>query len=99
MQNGRVKAGAIGDRPAGGGPRAALSLIWDFWKAYAEKIAFYQTTVILSVIYAVVVGPISLIGRLVRHQFLPERPHNAGSFWHAAHMGRISGVEELKKQG
>ena len=66
MQNGRVKAGAIGDRPAGGGPRAALSLIWDFWKAYAEKIAFYQTTVILTVIYAVVVGPISLIGRLER---------------------------------
>jgi hypothetical protein len=73
--------------------------VWDFWKAYAEKIAFYQTTVILSVIYAVVVGPISLIGRLARHQFLPERPPNAGSFWHAAHMGRIAGIEELKKQG
>ncbi len=76
-----------------------LRIIGRFWQAYAEKIAFYQTLVILSVIYVVVVGPIWLVGRLTGHQFLPSLPAGAATFWRPAHMGRISNPDELRKQG
>ncbi len=76
-----------------------LRIIGRFWQAYAEKIAFYQTTVILTAIYVIVVGPIWAIGRLTGHQFLPSLPHTAPSFWRPAQMGRISSPAELRKQG
>ncbi len=106
MQNGKVRTeklatGATGATRSPPAPRApgVGRLIWDFWKAYAEKIAFYQTTVILGAIYVVVVGPIWAIGRLSGHQFLPLLPKAAPSFWHPAHMGRVAAIDELKKQG
>lgn len=74
-------------------------IILNFWQAYAEKIAFYQTGVILTVIYVVIVGPIWLMSRLIGHQFLPILPKGAPSFWRPAHMGRIASIDELRKQG
>lgn len=103
MQNGRVSAHDLqatkAATPAASGPRQALALIWEFWKAYAERIAFFQTSVILTIIYVIVAGPIAAIGRLTGHHFLPMSPRNAPTFWHPAHMGRITGIDELKKQG
>jgi hypothetical protein len=72
--------------------------MWDFWKAYAEKIGHYQTAAILALIYYLVVGPIWLVGRVTAHRFLPLVPKKATSFWHEASMGR-EGVEEMRKQG
>jgi hypothetical protein len=103
MQNGRVSAHDLqatkAATPAASGLRQALALIWEFWKAYAERIAFFQTNVILTIIYVIVAGPISAIGRLTGHHFLPMSPRNAPTFWQPAHMGRITGIDELKKQG
>jgi len=102
MQNGKVQAQDLGVATASPGAPArpaAWRVVWDFWKAYGEKTAFYQTTVILGVIYVVIVGPIAAIGRLTGHQFLPRFAAGAPSFWHPAQMGRIAGIEELKKQG
>jgi hypothetical protein len=75
-----------------------LRVVWEFWKAYAEKIGHYQTAAILTVIYYVVVGPIWLVGRVTGHNFLPLFPAKSSSFWHEASMGREP-VEEMKKQG
>jgi len=102
MQNGRVEASDLPARPApvlAASGRRVLAVIWEFWKAYAEKIAHYQTLVILSLIYVLVVGPIAAIGRLTGHRFLPLDPPAARTFWHPAHMGRIANIAELKKQG
>jgi len=79
--------------------RCVLRVIWDYWVAYGEKIAYYQTTVILSLIYLIIVGPIGLIGRLTGHQFLPQFARTAPTLWHPAHMGRIASIDELKQQG
>lgn len=73
-------------------------LVWDFWKAYAEKIGHYQTAAILTLIYWLVVGPIWLVGRLTGHSFFPSHQAKARSFWNAASMGRET-VDELEKQG
>ncbi|MGI8587135.1 MAG: SxtJ family membrane protein [Chloroflexia bacterium] len=100
MQNGRVDPKSIHALTVQARPgRQALALVWDFWKAYGEKIAFYQTTVILLVIYTVIVGPIALIGRLTGHHFLPQLPASAATLWHPTSMGRAADLAELKKQG
>ncbi len=82
-----------------GGSGRSLGVVWEFWKAYAEKIAFYQTTALLSAIYLLVVGPISLVGRVVSHHFLPMRPKRARTFWHGVLMGSATDLSELRKQG
>jgi len=75
-----------------------LRVIWDFWKAYAEKIGHYQTLAVLAIIYCIVVGPIWLVGRITGHRFLPQFAAKAPTFWHPASMGRAS-LDEMKRQG
>jgi hypothetical protein len=102
MQNGKVgnqELAALGTPPAPVKPSGIGRTIWEFWKAYAERVALYQTLVILSVIYILIVGPIAAIGRLTGHQFLPLRVTNPTTLWQPAHMGRIASLDELKKQG
>jgi hypothetical protein len=75
-----------------------VRLVWDFWKAYAEKIGHYQTAAILTLIYWLVVGPIWLVGRVTGHHFLPSNTSKALTFWRPAAMGRGS-ADDIKKQG
>jgi hypothetical protein len=41
-----------------------LGWIVEVWTAYAHRAASYQTRVLLTVVYAVILGPAALIGRL-----------------------------------
>src|SRR4051794_31496191 len=102
MQNGKVGTSDLGSLAAlpAAAPAPGLGrTIWEFWKAYAERVALYQTLVILTLIYLVIVGPIAAIGRLTGHQFLPLRAPTPATFWHPAHMGQLASLDELKKQG
>lgn len=76
-----------------------LRLVWIFWKAYAEKVGFYETLVVLTAIYGLVVAPISLLARLFRHRFLPVRPRDATTFWYETRMGTATALKDLSKQG
>lgn len=40
-------------------------LLWQAWKAYAHRAASYQTRVVLTVVYVLVLGPGAVLGRLV----------------------------------
>ena len=40
-------------------------LVWNAWKAYAHRAGGYQTRVLLTVVYLVVLGPGVLVGRLL----------------------------------
>ena len=40
-------------------------LLWQAWKAYAHRAASYQTHVLLTVVYVLVLGPGAVLGRLV----------------------------------
>jgi hypothetical protein len=76
-----------------------LRLVWAFWKAYVENVGFYETLVVLTAIYALVVAPISLLARLFRHRFLPVRPRDAATFWYETRMGTATALKDLGKQG
>jgi hypothetical protein len=41
-----------------------LSWIIEVWTAYAHRAAGYQTGVLLTLVYAVILGPAALLGRL-----------------------------------
>jgi len=38
--------------------------IVEVWTAYAHRAATYQTRVLLTIVYAIVLGPAALVGRL-----------------------------------
>jgi hypothetical protein len=41
-----------------------LSWVAEVWKAYAHRAATYQTYVLLTAVYLVILGPFALLGRL-----------------------------------
>lgn len=75
-----------------------FEIVWQFWKDYAEKIAHYQTALLLSIIYFLIAGPTALLARLTGHRFLPDRPQSATSFWYDTDMGRPADPQQYLKQ-
>jgi hypothetical protein len=41
-----------------------LGWVAEVWKAYAHRAATYQTRVLLTLVYFVILGPVGFIGRL-----------------------------------
>ncbi len=41
-----------------------LGWIVEVWKAYAHRAATYQTHVLLTLVYLVILGPVGVLGRL-----------------------------------
>lgn len=79
--------------------RDGWRILLAFWKAYADRVSFYQAGVALAVIYALVVAPTSLLARLFRHRFLPSWPADAATFWHDTEMGSPPVLDDLRRQG
>jgi hypothetical protein len=60
------------------GPRSA---VYKRWTAGIEAIGHVWTTVLLSIIYFVSVGPVSLVTRLLGSDFLDRSLAPARTFW------------------
>jgi hypothetical protein len=56
-----------------------LRWIADVWTAYAHRAASYQTRVLLTLVYLVVLGPAALIGRRFGARLLDTS--DTGSTW------------------
>jgi hypothetical protein len=82
----------------GKGRQGGWAFLWQFWKDYAERIAHFQTAVLLAIIYLLIAGPTALLARLVGHRFLPQLPRGADTFWHEAIMGRSTESAEYRRQ-
>jgi hypothetical protein len=41
-----------------------LRWVVEVWKAYAHRAATYQTRILLTLVYAVILGPCAIMGRL-----------------------------------
>jgi hypothetical protein len=66
-------------------------LVWLFeaWKAYAHRAASYQTRVVLSVVYLLVLGPAALIARLFGARLLDLHEGQ-----HSTWLMRVNAAEE-----
>ena len=54
--------------------------IVEVWTAYAHRAATYQTRVLLTLVYAVVLGPAALLGRLFGARLL-DLTSDTSSTW------------------
>jgi hypothetical protein len=73
--------------------RESLRALWEAWKLVAHAIGAFQARVIFSGLYAVVIGPVAVVLRLVadplRHRHPPasnwrDRAPESGDPWDAA---------------
>jgi hypothetical protein len=56
-------------------------LFWEAWKTCAKRAGGYQTRVLLSVVYLVVLGPGALVGRLFSARLLDLSAGPGKSSW------------------
>ena len=59
---------------------AAWSKIKAGWMKFALKLGQFNTAVLLTLVYFLTIGPISLIGRLFRAKFIVRRAKAEDSF-------------------
>ncbi len=57
-----------------------LSWVVEVWKAYAHRAATYQSHVLLTIVYLVILGPFALIGRLFGAKLM-DLSYRGGSTW------------------
>jgi len=57
-----------------------LSWVLEVWKAYAHRAATYQTQVLLTLVYLVILGPFAMVGRLFGAKLM-DLSHRRGSTW------------------
>ena len=57
-----------------------LPWLFEAWKAYAHRAASYQTRVLLTIVYLIVLGPAALIARLLGAHLL-DLDTGARSTW------------------
>ncbi|MCK6555416.1 hypothetical protein L6Q96_12685 [Candidatus Binatia bacterium] len=62
------------------------------WMAFVDVLGRVQTTLLLSIIYHIAVGPIALVARLLRRDFLGLRARPGESY--AAELGPLSTTPE-----
>lgn len=54
---------------------------WRLWLAFAGRVAFWQTSLLLVLIYFIVVGPVFLLASLAGKRFLNGSPRGPESYW------------------
>ncbi len=58
-----------------------LRLLWDAWNAYAHRAARYQSHVLLSLVYYLVLGPSALAARAAGTRLLDLSQVPRPSYW------------------
>ncbi len=58
-----------------------LKKLWQGWKAFAHVLGKIQTVILLTVFYFLVLGPISIVFRLLGKSPLPYQSKNPDTNW------------------
>ncbi len=61
--------------------RKAGRALYKWWMAFARLLGTVNAAVLLTVVYLIVIGPMSLVARLLRKDPMTHRPDTSGSFW------------------
>lgn len=78
-------------------PKQVGSRLYRFWMKFASGLAFVNTVILLSLVYFLLIGPISLILRVLGKDLLERRLGSGESFWKEKEKG-TQGIEGLKHQ-
>lgn len=52
-----------------------------WWMKFAHVLAVVNTTLLLTIVYVLLIGPVSLLARSLGKDFLKHRVDRSGSFW------------------
>lgn len=55
--------------------------LYNWWMKFAHVLAIVNTTVLLTVVYVVLIGPMSLVVWILRKDLLRHRSEGLPSFW------------------
>ena len=72
-------------------------LFWEAWKAYAHRAGGYQTRVLLTLVYLLVLGPGALAGRLFSARLLDLNAGPGKTSW-LVRGPREATVDALRRQ-
>ena len=61
--------------------RSICSLLYKGWMAFAHALAVVNTTIILSIVYLLLIGPSWLVMKLRRKDLLDRKVEAAPTFW------------------
>jgi hypothetical protein len=56
-------------------------IAYKWWMVFARALAIVNTTVLLTLVYVFLIGPASVIARLLRKDLMKHRMNRTGSFW------------------
>ena len=77
--------------------KKAFKMAWARWKKAAAIVGRFQTRILLTVFYVLVVGPASLIAKLFRHDPLNRRIDKDADYW-KDHDATGSDLERARHQ-
>ncbi|MBF8248748.1 MAG: hypothetical protein HW374_1548 [Bacteroidetes bacterium] len=55
--------------------------LYNWWMKFAHVLAVVNTTLLLTIVYVVLIGPMSLVAWVLRKDPLRHRTENLSSFW------------------
>lgn len=58
-----------------------LHTLYKWWMAFARALGAVNAAILLTIVYFVIIGPMSLIIRLLRKDLLSHRMNGFTSFW------------------
>ena len=56
-------------------------MAYKWWMVFAHTIAVINTALLLTVVYIFLIGPVSLVARMLGRDLLKHRISRTGSFW------------------
>ncbi len=74
-----------------------LRSIWSGWKKFAHALGVFNTKVILTILYFIVIGISAVFGRIFSRDMLDRRFDNADSLWKPKSPAGCS-LEEARRQ-
>lgn len=77
--------------------KKAFKAAWAHWKKAAAIIGRFQTRILLTVFYVLLVGPVSLLAKLFRHDPLNRRMDTDADYW-KDHEAMGSDLERARHQ-
>lgn len=60
---------------------ALLPALWTFWKAYTHRASGYQSAILLTLIYYLVLGPSAIVARLTGKELLRLSVGQVRTYW------------------
>jgi hypothetical protein len=73
------------------------AFVYRWWMKFAVALAFVNARVLLTLVYFLLIGPTSLVLRLLGKDFLDRKNKPSASFWKAKEP-RVHSLEESKRQ-